>query len=92
VVYAGSAAYTRAIVLMFNGSFADAAVVQRHLRVTDAAGRTVPGNWEIGASNRRMLLFPVPRAGTYTVHVGAELADSNGRRLGGELKGPVRVQ
>jgi predicted DNA-binding protein with PD1-like motif len=39
-----------------------------------------------------MLLFPVPRAGTYTVHVGAELADSNGRRLGGELKGPVRVQ
>jgi hypothetical protein len=92
VVYAGSAAYTRAIVLMFNGAFADAAAVQRHLRVTDANGRTVAGSWEIGASNRRMLLFPVPRAGNYTVFVGADLADGNGRRLGSELKGPVRVQ
>lgn len=92
VVYAGSAAYTRAIVLMFNGTFAEAAAVQQHLRVADANGRTVTGSWEIGASNRRMLLFPVSRAGNYTVHVGAELADSNGRRLGSELKGPVRVQ
>jgi hypothetical protein len=92
VVYAGSAAYTRAIVLMFNGPFADAAAVQRHLRVTDASGKAVAGTWEIGASNRRMLLFPVSRAGNFTVSVGADLTDSNGRRLGSELKGPVRVQ
>ncbi len=92
VVYAGSAAYTRAIVLMFNGAFADAAAAQQHLRVTEASGKTIAGTWEVGASNRRMLLFPVPRSGSYTVHLGADLADSNGRRLGSELKGPVRVQ
>ncbi|WP_370305017.1 hypothetical protein [Sinimarinibacterium flocculans] len=92
VVYAGSAAYTRAIVLMFNGAFADASSAQQHLRVRDAAGKAVEGRWEVGTSNRRMLLFPVARTGTYTVTVGGGLADRDGRTVGNPLQGPVRVQ
>ena len=92
VVYAGSAAYTRAIVLMFNGAFRDAASAQQQLHVRDAAGKAVAGSWQVGASNRRMLLFPVARNGIYTVTVGAGLVDQNGRSVGRELQGPVRVQ
>lgn len=92
VIYAGSAAYTRAIVLMFNGAFRDAASAQQHLRVHDATGKAVPGSWEVGASNRRMLVFPVAQTGIYTVTVGAGLADQAGRVVGKEQQGPVRVQ
>lgn len=92
VVYAGSAAYTRAIVLMFNGAFDDTSSAAKNIRVTDASGKTVAGSWQIGANNKRMLLFPVGKTGTYTVSVGSGLADRTGRTLGKSLKGPVRVQ
>lgn len=92
VVYAGSAAYTRAIVLMLNGAFDDTASAEQNLRVTDAAGKAVAGKWQIGANNKRMLLFPVDKAGTYTVSVKADLTDRTGRKLGKAQKGPVRVQ
>ncbi|SFF32794.1 hypothetical protein SAMN04488120_102197 [Fontimonas thermophila] len=92
LVYAGSAAYTRAIVLMFNGAFDDAAAAAAHLRVTDANGKTVNGSWQIGANNKRMLLFPVNKPGIYTVSVGDGLSDRQGRKIAKALKGPVRVQ
>lgn len=92
VVYAGSAAYTRAIVLMFNGAFDDASSAAKNIRVTDANGKAVAGSWQIGANNKRMLLFPVGKTGTYTVSVGSGLVDRTGRKLGKSLRGPVRVQ
>lgn len=92
VVYAGSAAYTRAIVLMFNGAFDDASSAAKNIRVTDASGKAVSGSWQIGANNKRMLLFPVGKTGTYTVSVGSGLVDRTGRKLDKSLRGPVRVQ
>lgn len=92
VVYAGSAAYTRAIVLMFNGAFDDTGSAAKNIRVIDASGKAVSGSWQIGANNKRMLLFPVGKTGTYTVSVGSALVDRTGRKLGKSLKGPVRVQ
>lgn len=92
LVYAGSAAYTRAVVLMLNGAFDDTTSAEANLRVTDAAGKAVAGKWQIGANNKRMLLFPVDKAGIYTVSVKADLTDRTGRKLGKAQKGPVRVQ
>ncbi len=92
VLYAGSAAYTRAIVLMFNGAFDDTRSATQHLRVTDANGKAVSGSWQLGTNSKRMLLFPVSRSGVYTVSVGAALTDRTGRALGQALKGPVRIQ
>lgn len=92
VVYAGSAAYTRAIVLMFNGAFDDSGSAAKNIRVIDANGKIVSGSWQVGAKNKRMLLFPVSKAGTYTVSVGSNLVDRSGRKLDKSLKGSVRVQ
>ena len=77
---------------MLNGAFDDTASAEQNVRVTDAAGKTVAGKWQIGANNKRMLLFPVDKAGTYTVSVKADLTDRGGRKLGKAQKGPVRVQ
>ncbi len=92
ITYAGSAAYTRAIVLMFNGDFDDASKAAASLGVTDAGGNPVSGSWQVGSTNKRMLLFPVSRNGTYNVSVNAALADRNGRSLGASAQGPVQVQ
>lgn len=91
LVYAGSAAYKRAIVLMFNGEFANAESAGRALRVTTADGKAVSGRWELNANNARMLVFPVANAGNYTVKVAGDLSDKAGRKLGGALQGPVRI-
>lgn len=92
IVYAGSAAYTRAIVLMFNGAFDDTESAVHNVRVADAAGKAVKGAWQIGANNKRMLLLPVNKTGTYTVTVSGGLTDRTGRTLGKTLSGPVLVQ
>lgn len=92
IIYAGSAAYTRAIVLMFNGAFDDASSADRNLSVAGPGGKAVQGSWQVGANNKRMLLFPVDKPGIYTVSVKPELADRNGRKLGNSLSGPVQVQ
>lgn len=91
IVYAGSAAYTRAVVLMFNGEFADASAAQSQLQVTDSNGRAVAGQWQVNPKNPRMLLFPVSRNGIYTITAKPALSDRNGRSLGSQQKGPVRV-
>lgn len=92
IIYAGSAAYTRAIVLMFNGAFDDASSADRNLSVTGPGGKAMQGRWQVGANNKRMLLFPVDRPGIYTVSVQPELSDRNGRKLGKRLSGPVQVR
>jgi hypothetical protein len=92
LVYAGSAAYKKAVVLMFNGTFDSADSADKNIKVKDAAGNAVSGKWELGANNKKMLVFPVAKNGRYTVTVGSGVADRNNRALGKKLSGPVQVQ
>ncbi|MDD3762228.1 MAG: hypothetical protein PHP86_02920 [Nevskiales bacterium] len=92
VVYAGSAAYTRAIVLMFNGAFDDSTAAEQHVTITDSKGTPVSGQWSVGSNNKRMLQFAVSKPGVYNVTVGAGMQDRAGQTLKQSLKGPVRVQ
>lgn len=92
LVYAGSAAYKKAVVLMFNGTFDSADSADKNIKVKDAAGNTVSGKWELGASNKKMLVFPVAKNGRYTVTIGNGVTDRNNRTLGKKLSGPVQVQ
>lgn len=92
VVYAGSAAYKKAIVLMFSGSFDSTASADANIKIKDSSGNAVSGKWEIGASNARMLVFPVQKNGRYSVSIGAGLTDRNNRKLDKKLQGPVQVQ
>lgn len=91
VVYVGSAAYTRAIVVMGDGPFADAAATGRHLRVM-RDGQTVSGQWQIAPQNPQMLVFPVADVGVYELGIAEGLADRNGRRYGVSRSGPIRVR
>lgn len=92
VVYAGSAAYKKAVVLMLNGTFDNAESANKNIKVKDAAGKAVSGKWELGATNKKMLVFPVSKNGRYTVSVGSGLSDRNNRALGKKLSGAVQVQ
>ena len=91
LVYAGSASFKKAVVLMFNGAFFKPDGIDANLKVTDKSGKTVSGSWEIGENNRRMLVFPVSAAGTYKVSIAGGLTDNKGRKLGSKLSGPVQV-
>ncbi|HET8882647.1 MAG TPA: hypothetical protein VFM56_10775, partial [Solimonas sp.] len=73
VIYAGSAAFERAIVVMGNAPFASAASANQNIHVSDAAGKAVAGSWKLGANNKSMLVFPVGKAGKFQVAVGAGL-------------------
>jgi hypothetical protein len=89
LVYAGEAAFGKAIVLLFNQNVGNPAEAARHLHVTDSQGNPVQGTWRSG-DNRWMLKIPVP-AGRYVVTVGGGLRDAAGNTLGHELSGPVVV-
>ncbi|HEX4871681.1 MAG TPA: hypothetical protein VFV27_05140 [Nevskiaceae bacterium] len=91
LVYAGQAAFARAIVLLFDGGFQDASSADAAVKVLDSRGKPVKGRWEIG-SNPRMLVFKVSNRGRYTLVVGQALADARGKALGQDLHGPVYVQ
>lgn len=92
LVYAGSAAYARAIVLMFDGDFTSATAAGKQIRVANAAGKIVSGSWSVNDKNSRMLVFKVDEPGTYQVSLKAALADKSGRKLGRSQQGPVTVQ
>lgn len=90
LLYAGQAAQSPAIALLFDSVFADATAAGSAIRVVDDQGRTVGGSWEL-ASNRRLLLLKA-KPGRYTLVVGADLANQRGQTLGTELHGPVYVR
>ncbi len=90
LLYAGQAAQSPAIALLFDSVFADATAAGNAIRVVDAQGRTVGGSWEL-ASNRRLLLLKA-KPGRYTLVVGADLANQRGQTLAAELHGPVYVR
>lgn len=92
LVYAGSASFKKAVVLMFNGAFFKPDGISANLKVTDKSGKAVSGSWEIGENNRRMLVFPVSSAGTYKVSIATGLTDSKGRKPAKAISGPVVVK
>jgi len=92
VVYVGSAAYKRAIVVMGNAAFGDAASAAQHIQVVDRNGKRVSGNWEVNQNNSTMLVLPVEANGRYQLTIGAGLSDAKGRTLGQSLKGAVFVE
>lgn len=91
LVYAGSAAYARALVLMFDGDFKDPSALSRNIKVVDASGKIAGARWEINDKNPRMAVLPLSAAGTYRVSVSADLTDAGGRKLGTAQQGPVRI-
>ncbi len=92
LTYAGSAAYRTAVVLMFNRAFGSADSANSNIKVTDAAGKTVSGSWELNPNNAAMLVFPVQKTGRYTVSIKSGLTDLGKTTLGKNLKGPVTVK
>lgn len=92
IVYVGSAAFKRAIVVMGSSAFASTASAEQYIAVIDAAGRRVAGRWEQSTANRSMLVMPVPAAGRYEVVIGGGLSDQQNRVLGATLRGSVKVE
>lgn len=92
VVYAGSAAYKKAVVLIFNGAFDNAEGLSQNVEVQNASGQKVEGTWELSANNKRMASFEVPGAGRYKVIVNAGLADRSSKALPRQLAGEVLIK
>lgn len=92
VVYAGSAAFRRALVVMGNAPFANADSANAAIKVFSAKGKPVVGSWELNAVNASMLVFPLSDTGLYRVQIGAGLSDRQNRALGTALQGTIRVE
>ncbi|WP_029921435.1 hypothetical protein [Nevskia soli] len=88
LVYAGEAAFDKAIVLLFSRTVSPGAGGQ--IRMLDGSGKVVTGNWSVSPKNPQMLICKVP-PGRYLVSIAAELSDSAGEKLGNSLQGPVYV-
>lgn len=89
LVYAGQAKGESAIALLFSGTPADSALNQS-VKVYDAKGTLVSGNWE-AAANPRLAVFRGLKPGRYTVVVEPSVADSSGKSLGKTQHGPVYI-
>lgn len=92
VIYVGSAAFERAIVVMGNAPFANVSSAAQNIHISDASGKAVAGSWKLGSNNKAMLVFPVSKSGKFQVSVGAGLSDAKNRKLGQSVKGPIVVQ
>ncbi|SEQ99272.1 hypothetical protein SAMN04488038_113140 [Solimonas aquatica] len=92
VIYAGSAAFRRALVVMGNAPFASADSANTTIKVLDASGKPVSGHWELNSVNPSMLVFPLADLGVYRVQIGAALSDRQNRTLGTALQGSIQVR
>lgn len=90
LTYAGDASFTKAIVLLFDGTFDSADSANQNVVVKSAKGESVPGQWLVATANRQMLLFNVD-PGLYTVELGGGLTDKGGRALAAAATGPVYI-
>jgi len=88
--FAGEAASTRAIALLFSMPIGNAAVAGSRIKVINPAGKTEPGLWTL-APNPRMMILHVAAPGRYLLTVGADVPSSEGKTLGKTVKGPVYV-
>lgn len=89
ITYGGEASFTKAIVLLFDGTFDSPDSANQNVVVKNKGGEPVKGQWLV-ATNRQMLLFNVA-PGLYTVEVGAGLTDKGGRTISAASSGPVFV-
>ncbi|MGQ0618483.1 MAG: hypothetical protein ACT4QA_00980 [Panacagrimonas sp.] len=89
ITYGGEASFTKAIVLLFDGTFDSPDSANQNVVVKKKGGDRVKGQWLV-ATNRQMLLFNVG-PGLYTVEVGAGLTDKGGRVISAASSGPVFV-
>lgn len=89
ITYAGEASFTKAIVLLLDGTFDSPESANKNVVVKTKGGAPVKGQWLV-ATNKQMLLFNVA-PGLYTVEVGAGLTDKGGRTLAAAASGPVFV-
>lgn len=89
LVYAGEAAFEKAVVLLFSDSV-DASTGS-HIQVLNREGAAASGHWEVGTQNPRMLVFRT-KPGRYTVILSPGVAGAGGgKTLGTALHGPVYV-
>lgn len=88
--YVGEAAFTKAIVIVFDGAFDNADSANQHIKVTPKQGGKVNGQWLLAEGNKQMLLLSVA-PGLYTVEVGAGLTDKGNRSIAAAAAGPVFV-
>lgn len=90
LIYAGEAAFEKAVVLLFDYPM-DASAAASHLELYDANGKVPAGSWSSGG-NPNMLLFKGVTPGRYTVVVKPDLADTSGKLvIAAGLHGPVYV-
>jgi hypothetical protein len=92
IVYAGSASFERAVVLLAGTPFASADSANQTIHVSDSSGRRVAGSWTLSPKNSRMLVFPVPASGSFTITIDPGLSDAQQQQLGRPLKGTVLVR
>lgn len=90
LTYAGSASFTKAIVLIFDGAFDSPAKANENIQVTTESGKPVQGQWLVAKGNPQMLLYSV-EPGVYKVQVGAGLTDKGNRPLSAASAGVVFV-
>lgn len=90
LLYAGEAAFTGAIALLFDRSFGSSESANRSIRVRTGSGEIVQGRWAV-SRNPQMLLFPAT-PGVYHISVGPELADSAGNTVSAPSAGAVVVR
>lgn len=90
LTYAGEAAFTGAIALLFDGAFENTDSVNRNIEVKDRRGRAVKGTWLV-STNRQMVLFGAA-PGLYSISLGTGLADKGGRTLSASSEGHVFVR
>lgn len=88
VVYVGSLANKKAIVVMFNGAFKDTASLNQNAKVN---GGNISGKWEISPNNSRMATFSVPKSGRYQLVLASGLTDGSGKAMKKAQQGPVDI-
>lgn len=91
LVYAGSAAFDAALVLLFDTPPASPENANASIEVRGRNGEPVQGEWKLVPANPRMLMFKAA-PGRYTVWIDGELAASDGKTLGRSLSGPIHLQ
>ena len=88
LVYAGEAAFEKAVVLLFSDNMS--ATSGGNIQVLNQEGKQASGHWEVGKQNSRMLIFKTT-PGRYTVILAPDLAGLSGKTLGTGLHGPVYI-
>jgi hypothetical protein len=91
VQYVGQAAREDALVFRFSKRLPDIEAAASEIRITDARGETVDGNWTKG-QNEYVAVYRGVAPGRYIVHIDGDLKSASGSTLGESLQGAVYVE